>query len=113
MRVFKDNIAFVSSCMIRDLSFQGGLKAVVWTDTIQTVMMFGAVIVVLVLGTNKVGGVAEVWKRNVDTERIEFFKYEQVSFFHILRIFIFISLPFPFYYNLKLQCRILQYSGES
>ncbi|KYQ47116.1 Sodium-coupled monocarboxylate transporter 1 [Trachymyrmex zeteki] len=51
----------------------GGLKAVVWTDTIQTVMMFGAVITVVVLGTARVGGVAEVWKRNVDSGRIEFF----------------------------------------
>ncbi|XP_014485470.1 PREDICTED: sodium-coupled monocarboxylate transporter 1-like [Dinoponera quadriceps] len=54
----------------------GGLKAVVWTDTIQTVMMFGAVIVVVVLGTNRVGGVAEVWKRNFDTGRIEFFNMD-------------------------------------
>lgn len=51
-----------------------------WTDTIQTVMMFGAVIVIAVLGTARVGGVAEVWKRNLDTGRIEFFKYaERVS----------------------------------
>lgn len=57
-----------------DILLQGGLKAVVWTDTIQTVMMFGAVIVIVILGTNRVGGVAEVWKRNFDTGRIEFFK---------------------------------------
>ncbi|XP_011136582.2 sodium-coupled monocarboxylate transporter 1-like [Harpegnathos saltator] len=54
----------------------GGLKAVVWTDTIQTVMMFGAIIVVVVLGTNRVGSVAEVWKRNYDTGRIEFFNMD-------------------------------------
>ncbi|KYN10745.1 Sodium-coupled monocarboxylate transporter 1 [Trachymyrmex cornetzi] len=51
----------------------GGLKAVVWTDTIQTAMMFGAVITVVILGTARAGGVAEVWKRNVDSGRIEFF----------------------------------------
>ncbi|RLU19285.1 hypothetical protein DMN91_007842 [Ooceraea biroi] len=54
----------------------GGLKAVVWTDTIQTAMMFGAVITVAVLGTARVGGVAEVWKRNLDTGRIEFFNMD-------------------------------------
>ncbi|KMQ90442.1 sodium-coupled monocarboxylate transporter 1 [Lasius niger] len=54
----------------------GGLKAVVWTDTIQTVMMFGAVIAVAILGTARVGGVAEVWKRNDDTGRIEFFNMD-------------------------------------
>ncbi|XP_036147769.1 sodium-coupled monocarboxylate transporter 1 isoform X2 [Monomorium pharaonis] len=54
----------------------GGLKAVVWTDTIQTVLMFGAVIPVAALGTARVGGVAEVWRRNVETERIEFFNMD-------------------------------------
>ncbi|CAG5104222.1 Similar to slc5a8: Sodium-coupled monocarboxylate transporter 1 (Danio rerio) [Cotesia congregata] len=51
----------------------GGLKAVVWTDTIQTVVMFGGVIIVAVLGTIRVGGFAEVWRRNFITGRIEFF----------------------------------------
>ena len=46
----------------------------VWTDAIQTMVMFGGVIVVAVLGTSRVGGVSEVWKRNFDTGRIEFFK---------------------------------------
>ncbi|KAM0733658.1 Sodium-coupled monocarboxylate transporter 1 [Formica fusca] len=54
----------------------GGLKAVVWTDTIQTAMMFGAAIAVAVLGTARVGSVAEVWKRNYDTGRIEFFNMD-------------------------------------
>ncbi|XP_028046887.2 sodium-coupled monocarboxylate transporter 1 [Monomorium pharaonis] len=53
----------------------GGLKAVVWTDTIQAMLMFGAVIAVAALGTARAGGAAEVWRRNVDTGRIEFFKY--------------------------------------
>ncbi|XP_047368468.1 sodium-coupled monocarboxylate transporter 2-like isoform X2 [Vespa velutina] len=52
----------------------GGLKAVVWTDTIQMMVMFVSVIIVAALGTNKVGGVYEVWRRNVETGRIEFFK---------------------------------------
>lgn len=51
----------------------GGLKAVVWTDTIQIMVMFGSVITVAVLGTNKVGSVYEVWRRNFETGRIEFF----------------------------------------
>lgn len=64
----------ITSGKISDFAFQGGLKAVVWTDTIQTVMMFGAVIAVAILGTARVGGVAEVWRRNANTGRIEFFK---------------------------------------
>ncbi|CAD6208628.1 GSCOCG00010605001-RA-CDS [Cotesia congregata] len=54
----------------------GGLKAVVWTDTIQTVVMFGGVIIVAVLGTIRVGGFAEVWRRNFITGRIEFFNMD-------------------------------------
>ncbi|PBC25900.1 Sodium-coupled monocarboxylate transporter [Apis cerana cerana] len=54
-------------------SYEGGLKAVVWTDAIQTIVMFGGVIVIAVIGTNQVGGFSEVWKRNRDTDRIQFF----------------------------------------
>lgn len=50
---------------------QGGLKAVVWTDLIQTVLMFGAMILIIVKGTYDVGGVAIVWNRAVSSGRIE------------------------------------------
>ncbi|XP_049839536.1 sodium-coupled monocarboxylate transporter 1-like isoform X3 [Schistocerca gregaria] len=49
----------------------GGLKAVVWTDVIQTVLMFVAVILVIVKGTFDVGGLGTVWQRNMDSGRIE------------------------------------------
>ncbi|XP_043249566.1 sodium-coupled monocarboxylate transporter 1-like isoform X1 [Colletes gigas] len=52
---------------------QGGLKAVVWTDAIQTIVMFGGVMVVATLGTMRIGGIERVWERNRDTGRIEFF----------------------------------------
>ncbi|XP_076162295.1 sodium-coupled monocarboxylate transporter 2 isoform X10 [Ptiloglossa arizonensis] len=51
----------------------GGLKAVVWTDAIQTIVMFGGVVIVAVLGTSRVGGVQRVWERNRETGRIVFF----------------------------------------
>ncbi|XP_045470398.1 sodium-coupled monocarboxylate transporter 2-like [Harmonia axyridis] len=54
----------------------GGLKAVVWTDTIQTVVMFGALIAVVFMGTYSVGGFSEVWKRSVDGGRIDFFNLD-------------------------------------
>uniref|UniRef100_A0A1B6DZY1 Sodium-coupled monocarboxylate transporter 1 n=1 Tax=Clastoptera arizonana TaxID=38151 RepID=A0A1B6DZY1_9HEMI len=50
----------------------GGLKAVVWTDVLQTFSMFGAIILVIVKGTLDVGGVAEVFKRNIESGRIEY-----------------------------------------
>nr|ABN49280.1 IP17450p [Drosophila melanogaster] len=49
----------------------GGLKAVVWTDVIQTVIMIGAVIFVIIKGTLDVGGLGVVIQRNFDSGRIE------------------------------------------
>ncbi|XP_045470959.1 sodium-coupled monocarboxylate transporter 1-like isoform X2 [Harmonia axyridis] len=49
----------------------GGLKAVVWTDVIQTIIMFGSLVLVVVKGTLDAGGFSNVWQRNWDSERIE------------------------------------------
>ncbi|XP_017774332.1 PREDICTED: sodium-coupled monocarboxylate transporter 1-like [Nicrophorus vespilloides] len=49
----------------------GGLKAVVWTDVVQTLIMVGAMILVIVKGTIDVGGFENVWKRNWNSDRIE------------------------------------------
>ncbi|XP_037040754.1 sodium-coupled monocarboxylate transporter 1 [Bradysia coprophila] len=49
----------------------GGLKAVVWTDVVQTIMMFGAIFLVMIKGTLDVGGVDVVWDRAVKGDRIE------------------------------------------
>uniref|UniRef100_A0A1A9UN92 Sodium-coupled monocarboxylate transporter 1 n=1 Tax=Glossina austeni TaxID=7395 RepID=A0A1A9UN92_GLOAU len=49
----------------------GGLKAVVWTDVIQTVIMIGAIIFIIVKGTIDIGGFQVVWQRNYDSGRIE------------------------------------------
>ncbi|XP_030369982.1 sodium-coupled monocarboxylate transporter 2 [Scaptodrosophila lebanonensis] len=38
----------------------GGIKAVVWTDVVQAAVMVGSVVLVGILGTNNVGGFAEV-----------------------------------------------------
>lgn len=50
----------------------GGIKAVVWTDVLQTFIMMGAIIILLVVGTAELGGVGTVWQRNLDANRIEF-----------------------------------------
>lgn len=47
------------------------MKAVVWTDVIQTVIMFGALVLVVVKGTLDAGGFGNVWQRNWDSGRIE------------------------------------------
>ncbi|KRT79021.1 hypothetical protein AMK59_8383 [Oryctes borbonicus] len=57
-------------------SYEGGLKAVVWTDTVQTVVMVGALVVVMIMGTMNAGGFTEVWKKNKDGGRIDFFNFD-------------------------------------
>ncbi|XP_018319368.1 sodium-coupled monocarboxylate transporter 1 [Agrilus planipennis] len=54
----------------------GGLKAVVWTDTVQTVVMFGALITVMIMGIVSVGGFEEVWSRSQEGGRIDFFNLD-------------------------------------
>ncbi|KAH8262107.1 hypothetical protein KR038_007281 [Drosophila bunnanda] len=49
----------------------GGLKAVVWTDVIQTLIMFGAMALVLIKGTLDIGGPSVVWHRAQETSRLE------------------------------------------
>ncbi|XP_041452150.1 LOW QUALITY PROTEIN: sodium-coupled monocarboxylate transporter 1 [Drosophila obscura] len=49
----------------------GGLKAVVWTDVIQTIIMFGAMALVLIKGTLDIGGPSVVWQRAQETARLE------------------------------------------
>lgn len=43
----------------------------VWTDVIQIMVMFGAMILVSVKGTLDLGGIGVVWQRNWDSGRIE------------------------------------------
>lgn len=49
----------------------GGLKAVVWTDVIQTLIMFGAMALVLIKGTLDIGGPGVVWQKAQETARLE------------------------------------------
>lgn len=50
---------------------QGGLKAVVWTDVVQTISMLGALLLVAVKGTMEVDGVGQIFDDAYKTERIE------------------------------------------
>ncbi|XP_032441969.1 solute carrier family 5 member 6a isoform X1 [Xiphophorus hellerii] len=48
----------------------GGLKAVIWTDVFQTVVMFAGQLAVIVVGANQAGGIVEVWRKAVNGSRI-------------------------------------------
>ncbi|KAH9628038.1 hypothetical protein HF086_018013 [Spodoptera exigua] len=54
----------------------GGLKAVVWTDTLQTVLMYFGVIFVLAYGTWRLGGISNVISINEKGDRLEFFNMD-------------------------------------
>ena len=54
----------------------GGIRAVVWTDTLQFSAMILAVIAVMVLGTLEVGGIVNVFKIAEHGNRLIWFKYE-------------------------------------
>ncbi|CAL8274446.1 unnamed protein product [Merluccius merluccius] len=48
----------------------GGLKAVIWTDVFQTVVMFAGQLAVIVVGVQQAGGVAAVWTKVSEGNRI-------------------------------------------
>ncbi|ODN03398.1 Sodium-coupled monocarboxylate transporter 2 [Orchesella cincta] len=54
----------------------GGMKAVVWTDTIQVIIMFAAMLIVIFKGAFDVGGHAAVWNIAKEGGRIEFFNFD-------------------------------------
>ena len=51
------------------------MKAVVWSDTLQIFVMYGAIIAVLIKGIYDIDGLGVVWNRVVHSERLELFKY--------------------------------------
>ncbi|KAH3802712.1 hypothetical protein DPMN_156392 [Dreissena polymorpha] len=53
-------------------TFLGGMKAVVWTDVFQAVVMIAGILAIVIQGAMKVGGMNTVWRINEDWHRIEF-----------------------------------------
>ena len=49
---------------------QGGMKAVIWTDTFQMVIILGGLVAVIVEGTIDCGGPGNVITRVIDGDRI-------------------------------------------
>ncbi|XP_046815869.1 sodium-coupled monocarboxylate transporter 1-like isoform X2 [Vespa crabro] len=50
----------------------GGLRAVVWADFIQVLVMFGSMLLITIKGTSDIGGLSVVLRRNRDSDRLEF-----------------------------------------
>lgn len=48
----------------------GGIKAVIWTDTLQFIMMIGGIVAVIAIGIAKVGGVNVLISESIRGERL-------------------------------------------
>nr|KAG5688219.1 hypothetical protein BaRGS_003118 [Batillaria attramentaria] len=53
----------------------GGMKAVVWTDVFQSVIMLAGLLAVVIRGVMEVGGMDKVWMTNYEWDRIHFFNF--------------------------------------
>ncbi|XP_052784824.1 sodium-dependent multivitamin transporter-like [Mya arenaria] len=54
----------------------GGLKAVIWTDVFQCVVMFTGFFAVLIKGTMRIGGVGKTWEIAIDKGRLNLFNFD-------------------------------------
>ncbi|CAH1788559.1 unnamed protein product, partial [Owenia fusiformis] len=53
----------------------GGMKAVIWTDVFQSVIMFGGILAVVVMGTVRIGSVSKVFEICQEHGRLNFFDF--------------------------------------
>ncbi|XP_048246713.1 uncharacterized protein LOC124112462 isoform X8 [Haliotis rufescens] len=54
----------------------GGLKAVIWTDVFQAVVMFAGMLSVIIKGTIDAGGIKAVWTTAAKGGRLNFFNFD-------------------------------------
>ena len=66
----------VISCSAVLYTSIGGIKAVIWTDVFQAVVMIGGMLAILVKGTVDVGGPGSVWNVAEQGGRINFFNFD-------------------------------------
>lgn len=84
------------------VSLQGGMKAVIWTDVFQIVVMLSGFIAVFIQGTILAGGPARVLEIANNGSRINFNEYEQYEMFRNLlntqvnEMFIYYSIAHSF-----------------
>ena len=51
---------------------KGGIRAVIWNDVFQAIVMLGGLVAVLIVGVQKVGGFGNVWDRLEKGQRLHF-----------------------------------------
>ncbi|KRT80547.1 hypothetical protein AMK59_8462 [Oryctes borbonicus] len=55
---------------------QGGMKAVIMTDTFQAAVLVGSILLIVHLGEKYVGGAGSIWSQNYNTHRLEIFNLD-------------------------------------
>lgn len=61
---FKNPLKMYSKCI------QGGLKAIVWTQLVQGIVIVTSILIVAICGISQIGGLNEIWNRSIDGGRI-------------------------------------------
>lgn len=59
----------------------GGLKAVVWTDTLQFTVTLGALSAVFILGVKAGGGFGAILQKAYEYKRLEFFEWVLINIY--------------------------------
>ncbi|KAL5004656.1 hypothetical protein ScPMuIL_018112, partial [Solemya velum] len=54
----------------------GGIKAVIWTDVFQSLVMFLGIFAILIKGTMVAGGPSKVWNINANSGRLKLFDFD-------------------------------------
>lgn len=66
------NIVILIVCLICIFyTTVGGIKAVVWTDTVQMLIMLGSLLTVLGFGVHVEGGFAKIFEISIKGERLD------------------------------------------
>nr|XP_022901374.1 sodium-coupled monocarboxylate transporter 2-like [Onthophagus taurus] len=79
-RVNLSHVTLLISFICTTYTIFGGIKAVVWTDALQFLVMLGAMITVLIIGTISVGGIENLFRISYENGRIKFdFDYDMTK----------------------------------
>ena len=82
-------------CIYFLISFNAGIKAVVYTDVFQCVVMIIGQLIVIGVGIHKVGGASEVWELNKEWDRLQVTnRIPQIYFYYIVQNMVDSMQPF-------------------
>ncbi|XP_060076697.1 sodium-coupled monocarboxylate transporter 1-like [Ylistrum balloti] len=77
MTGFPEWASFITIGVVCTLyTFLGGLKAVIWVDAFQFLIMMAGILVIICKGVLEVGGFSEVWRLNQEWDRVNFWNFD-------------------------------------